>query len=462
MSEIQSGSETFITTCPECGKKGRVPLTYAGRTAECSACLKTYTLALPVPTENISAQQYWLKSGRGVKGPYTKQQLREMLRRTRKTEHLRVAKSPKGPWEKILIERPVQRDAKPPRQEGRQIETPEIVDAFDSDYEDEYDYSDAVAASTKPASGYIPNHKRSRSHKKSRPQSSSATSGKLAPLWVKIVTYGLYLHGMILAAYLLGISVAMVRVLTVLCAEVFIPFQEGGVALREGDLAVAGMSLASTLVTIIVPVIWFYQRDEKWLSFVIALISSLLVSQFVTIAVTTHPLSGLLVWIPLVVPSGAVAVASVLYCLSSRDWPTIYRALGYSAFMLMATLFLHRAAPVFGFSLDIQSIPIYCRVSGPYLLIAVAVVGIEFGSPMLHWRSVAYRYMDRTTQKSIDSHCIECAALFVLSMVAILTMMSDTSGWMSALSVGVFSAALSAAVIMALGQIELCLTYVPD
>ena len=29
MSETQSGSETFITTCPECGKKGRVPLTYA-------------------------------------------------------------------------------------------------------------------------------------------------------------------------------------------------------------------------------------------------------------------------------------------------------------------------------------------------------------------------------------------------------------------------------------------------
>ena len=145
-----------------------------------------------------------------------------MLRSTRKTEHFRVAKSPEGPWEKILIERPVQRDAKPPRQEGRQIETPEILDAFDSDYEDEYDHSDAVAVSTKPA------------------------------------------------------------------------------------------------------------------------------------------------------------------------------------------------APTYGLSVNLQNLQVYCRVSGPYLLIAVAVIAIEFGCPMLHWKSVAYRYMDKTTQKSIDLHCIEDAAICIL------------------------------------------------
>lgn len=460
MSEIQSGSETFITTCPECGKRGRVPLTYAGRTAECSACLKTYTLALPVPTKNISAQQYWLKSGRGVKGPYTKPQLREMLRRTRKTEHLRVATSPEGPWEKILIERPVQRDAKPPTKEGRQIEASEIADAFDN--EDEYDYSDAVDASTKSASEYSPYHKRSRSHKNRRPQSSAATSGELAPLWIKLVTYGLYAHGIILAAYVLALPVTMIKLLFVLCAEVFIPFQHEGVALNEGDLAVAGSSLASTFVVIVVPGIWFYQRDEKWLSFIIALVSSLVVSLFVTTAVTKHPLSALLVWIPLVIPCGTLAVAAALYAFSAREWPTIYRSLGYSAFMLMASVFVFWAAPTYGLSVNLQNLPVYCRVSGPYLLIAVAVITIEFGCPMLHWKSVAYRFMDKTTQKSIDRHCIEYAAICVLSMLAIITMMSDTPGWMSALSVGVFSAALSAAVIMALGQIELCLTYVPD
>ena len=304
--------------------------------------------------------------------------------------------------------------------------------------------------------------KRNRSVKKGRPKSSNTSSGTLASLLVKIVAYGLYLHGMILAAYLLGSSVAMVRVLSVLCAEVFIPFGGGGVALREGDLAVAGMSLASTFVVLIVPVIWFYQRDEKWLSFVVALVASLLVSQFVTIAVTRHPLSELLVWIPLVVPSGALAVASVLYCLSSRDWPTIYKSLGYAVFMLMAAMFLHKAAPVFGLSLVLQDVPVYSRVSGPYLLIAVAVVGIEFGAPLLHWKSIAYVYMDRTTQKSIDRHCIEYVALCIVSMLAIFTMMSDTPGWTSVLSFGVFSASLSSSVIMALGQIELSLTYVPD
>jgi hypothetical protein len=421
---------------------------------------------LPSVVEKTATEQYWLKISKGVKGPYTKKRAREVIGSAANTENIQMSSSREGPWRKINVASVKSRSNRSRNKTKRQIENDAIVEEYDYDYSDDYsdEYSDEYSETEQvsDSSEYRSFRKRNRSIKKSRRKSSNNSSGKSAPLWVNIVTYGLYLHGMIMAAYLLGNAVAMVRVLTVLCAEVFIPFQGGGVALREGDLAIAGMSLASTLVILIVPVIWFYQRDEKWLSFVIALIASLLVSQFVTIAVTRRPLSELLVWIPLVVPSGALAVASVLYCLSSRDWPTIYKSLGYAVFMLMATIFLHKAAPMFGLSLVLQDIPVYCRVSGPYLLIAVAVVAIEFGAPLLHWKSVAYGHMDRTTQNSIDRHCIEYLALCIVSMLSISTMMSDTPGWASALSFGVFSASLSSSVFLSLGQIELSLTYVAD